>query len=166
MKKTMTAAQAQGLANVLIGVDLKQLSGKAKVELTRVMLALRPAAKTIEDARQEALEKLTDGHDEDQRLLERKYAEAAGGTDGEKMTAEEMSRATEWEKELSAQLTDAMKDVANKEHDITLTKLSDDALSEVYDALPQLTHFDLMYLQDMLAEDNTYDGKVEELNKK
>ena len=163
----MTAAQAQGLANVLVGVDLKKLTGKAKVEITRVMLALRPAAKTIEDARQEALEKLTEGHDEDQHLLERKYAEATGKTDGEKMTAEEKAKADEWEKELTNQLNDAMKDVASKEHEIILTELTDEALAEIYDALPGLTHFDLMYLQDMLAnEDDTDDGKVVELNKK
>ena len=146
MIKKMTLPQAQGLMTALGSCDIKKLPGSTKVELTRVLIALRPLARELDDARQEALEKLTDGHDE-QQLLERLYQLDTTLTD------EETVKAKAWEKELGKQLEDALKDVVAKEHEVTLTPLTDGALADIYDALPNLTAADMMYIQELLGSE-------------
>ena len=148
----MTPPQAQVLMTALGSVDLKTLPGSAKVELTRVLIALRPLARKLDDARQDALERLTEGHDE-QQLLERLYQ------NDKKLTTEETEKAREWEKELGKQLNEALKDIQSEEDEVTLTPLTDKALANIYDALPNLTAADMMYIQDLLGNEVVIEEK-------
>lgn len=154
MKKKFTAVESQGLMNAIGSADLKKMSGIAKVELTRVLIALRPLARSLDDARQEALERLTDGHDE-QNLLERMISK------DETLTADEMEKARAWEQELKRQLNEALKDVAEEEHEVNITPPSDRAIGELYDALPNLNTIDMMFIQEHLGcEETTESDKM------
>lgn len=146
MKKLMTCPQARALAN-LIGMAFPKLTGRDKVEVTRVIITLQPIVKEIDDAQEEAIKKLTEGHDEEQSLLTRFHQNDAT------MTEDETEKAKQWEKTLLDDLNEAMKDVAEKEHEVGVTPLSDDALASIYDALPNLSPADTTFIQKMLGND-------------
>ena len=142
--KTMKAILAVNIYRLLSGIDMKRLSGRAKVGLTRVLLALLPTAKEFETAEQEAVRKLTEGRETEQELLRK-------SSRGEELTAEEKERAEAFGKELSDGMTAALEDVREKDVTVELTPLDDDTLGEVYEAIGSVTAGDLLTLQPILG---------------